>query len=85
MIPIQDLLNRIQWDPEFGNDMFVIGYHDRHRDQIVRVPFAQIELTRGNHFSFSLVDQHGSLRMIPFHRVRAVWRDDELIWQRNFD
>lgn len=29
MIPIHDLLSRIQWDREFGRDAFVLGYYDR--------------------------------------------------------
>jgi uncharacterized protein (UPF0248 family) len=29
MQPLQDLLHRIQWDPEFGRGTFAIGYEDR--------------------------------------------------------
>lgn len=82
MTPIQDLLHRIQWDPEFGKGEFVIGYHDRLDDRIVRVPFQQVHLTRGEHFSFDVIEDDGSLHMVPFHRVREVWRDGELIWRR---
>jgi uncharacterized protein (UPF0248 family) len=39
MTPIQDVLHRIQWDPEFGNASFMIGYYDRLDDRIVRAPF----------------------------------------------
>jgi len=28
MTPIQDLLHRIRWDPEFSLGEFVIGYYD---------------------------------------------------------
>lgn len=75
MIPIQDVLHRIRWDPTFGNGRFVIGYHDRIADRIIRVPLRQIQLARGAHFSFDLVHDDGCSRMIPFHRVRAFWRD----------
>jgi uncharacterized protein (UPF0248 family) len=82
MIPIQDLLHRIQWDPGFGNATFVIGYYDRIDDRIVRVPFQHVNLPRGEHFSFDVVEEDGTTHMVPFHRVREVWRNDKLIWQR---
>jgi uncharacterized protein (UPF0248 family) len=83
MIPIQDLLHRIQWDPKFGEGTFMIGYYDRLDAQIVRVPFRHVHLARGEHFSFDVEEQDGKTHMVPFHRVREVWRNGELIWQRN--
>jgi uncharacterized protein (UPF0248 family) len=82
MIPIQDLLHRIQWDPEFGKAEFVLGYYDRLDDRTIRVPFKQVHLPRGEHFAFDVIEEDGSRRMVPFHRVREVWRDGELIWRR---
>jgi uncharacterized protein (UPF0248 family) len=82
MTPIQDLLHRIQWDPQFGHGDFVVGYYDRVRDSIVRVPFQRLSLATGNHFSFDVIAADGSVRMVPLHRVREVWRDGQLIWQR---
>ena len=82
MTPIQDVLHRIQWDPEFGNARFMIGYYDRVDDEIIRVPFQRIHLARGEHFSFDVVDEDGTTRMVPFHRVREVWRNGALIWER---
>jgi len=82
MIPIQDLLHRIRWDDEFGKGEFVIGYYDRVADQIVRVPFRRVHLERGGHFSFDAVEDDGTVHMVPFHRVREVWRNSQLIWRR---
>lgn len=82
MIPIQDLLHRIQWDPQFGQGEFVIGYYDRVCERIFRVPFRQLDLDAGSSFSFELMAKDGSVRMVPLHRVREVWRDGKLIWQR---
>lgn len=82
MTPIQDLLHRIQWDAEFGKGEFMLGYYDRLADRIVRVPFERVQLPRGRHFSFDLIKGNGSCRMVPFHRVREVWRDGKLIWRR---
>ncbi|MBI4293067.1 MAG: DUF504 domain-containing protein [Betaproteobacteria bacterium] len=82
MIPIQDLLHRIRWDDEFGKGEFVIGYYDRVADRIVRVPFRHVHLERGEHFSFDAVEDDGTVHMVPFHRVREVWRNGQSIWRR---
>ena len=82
MIPIQELLHRIVWDAEFGKATFMIGYYDRIDARIVRVPFRRVHLARGEHFSFDVEEEDGTTHMVPFHRVREVWRNGELIWQR---
>jgi uncharacterized protein (UPF0248 family) len=83
--PIQDILHRIQWDEEFGKAIFMIGYYDRVERSIVRAPFRKVHLTRGDHFSFDVESEDGATYMVPFHRVREVWRNGELIWQRQVD
>ncbi|HJV79853.1 DUF504 domain-containing protein [Noviherbaspirillum sp.] len=82
MIPIQDLLHRIQWDAEFGKGSFMIGYYDRVDDNIVRVPFREVFLAPGQNFSFDVMGEDGVTHMVPFHRVREMWRNGDLIWQR---
>ena len=82
MIPIHELLSRIRWDPNFGRADFVIGYYDRVSDEIIRVPLAALYFEPDDHFSFDLVDDTGELHSIPLHRIKEVFRDGELIWQR---
>jgi uncharacterized protein (UPF0248 family) len=82
MIPVQDLLHRIQWDSEFGSGEFVVGYYDRVEDRIVRVPFRRVCFEKGEHFSFEAVEDDGAVHSVPLHRVREVWRNGELIWRR---
>lgn len=82
MIPIQDLLHRIQWDPAFGRGAIEIGYLDRVEHCIVRVPWSQVRLQPGEHFALEVVGSDGHPHMVPLHRVREVWRDGALIWQR---
>jgi uncharacterized protein (UPF0248 family) len=82
VMPIQDLLHRIQWDPEFGRGEFRIGYLDRVAHRIVHVSWPQVRLEPGEHFALEVIEDDGSLHMVPLHRVREVWRDGELIWQR---
>jgi uncharacterized protein (UPF0248 family) len=82
MIPIQQLLHRIRWDPEFGRAEFVIGYYDRLQHGIVRVPFRDVQFEPGDHFAFTAVEADGSVHDVPLHRVREVFRNGELIWHR---
>lgn len=82
MMPIQDLLSRICWDPEFGRGQFIIGYYDRIDKQIIRVPLARIVLQTESPASFDAIEADGSVHSVPYHRVREVYRDGALIWQR---
>jgi uncharacterized protein (UPF0248 family) len=82
MIPIQQLLSRIRWDPEFGRGKFSIGYYDRIARQIIRVPLARLTFETDSHCSFEAIEADGSVHSVPYHRVREVYRDGELIWQR---
>ena len=82
MIPIQDLLNRIRWDKEFGRGQFEIGFLDRVEDRIIKVPFSAIRFPAGEHFSFQVANESDEEISIPLHRVRKVWKDGILIWQR---
>lgn len=82
MIPIHELLSRIRWDSEFGAAEFTVGYYDRIADGIIVVPFSALNFSSDDHFDFSLVDEEGALRTIPLHRIRQVFRNGELIWER---
>lgn len=82
MTPIRQVLSRIRWDPEFGRGVFEVGYLDRVAKQIVVVPLREIELPEGGRGGFSIVDAQGRTQRVPFHRVRQVYKDGRLIWQR---
>jgi uncharacterized protein (UPF0248 family) len=82
MTPIQDLLHRIQWDPEFRGHEFEVGYLDRVAGGIVRVPFRDVRLEHGQLAATNALEADGSHAAIPLHRVREVWRDGRLIWAR---
>ena len=83
MIPIQELLSRMRWDREFGQAEFIIGYYDRVDKQIVKVPLARTTFDPGSHSSFEAIESDGSVHAVPYHRVREVYRDGELIWRRS--
>jgi hypothetical protein len=57
MTPIQDLLHRIRWDPEFSDGEFVIGYCDRIQHEIILAPFLNIMFPK---------DAPGVFELIPF-------------------
>jgi len=82
MIPIQDLLHRIRWDEDFGRGEFVIGYYDRIEHELILVPLREIEFPNDSPGIFELFDHEGWMHTIPLHRVKAVYKDGELIWRR---
>jgi len=82
MQPIDKLLDRIKWDKGFGDAAFEIGYYDRVAAIIIRRPLADLLFEPGNKDSFLLMDEEGVHQRIPLHRVREVYRNGELIWQR---
>jgi len=83
MTPIHELLARIRWDPEFGRGRFEIAYLDRVEHRLVRVPLERITAPPSDHFGFEAIEDDGSVHSVPYHRVREVWRNGELIWSRS--
>ena len=83
MTPIQDLLSRIRWDKTFGDAEFRIGYYDRVEHNIVQVSLAELEFPKDNHSVFEWIDQEGETHSVPFHRIKQVYRNGELIWYRS--
>lgn len=82
MIPLHELLSRIQWDPEFGRGEFRIGYQDHVLGKLVYVPLSELHQTEESHFCFDVTGDEGIEHSVPYHRVKEVWKDGELIWQR---
>lgn len=82
MIPIQDVLHRIQWDSAWRGRRFEVGFLDRVAGTIMRVPFGELHLDGGARASLTVRDPDGSVRRIPLHRVRQVWRDGVMVWER---
>lgn len=83
MIPIHELFARIRWDAAYARARFVIGYWDRQSGEVLKVDLADVTWDRENPAFFGLADEDGIVHEVPFHRVRQVWRDGELIWERH--
>ena len=82
MQPIRQLLSRIRWDEEFGKGKFEIAYLERGQEDLERLSLENIEFEKGNAFSFSALCEDKLYHDIPFHRIREVYKDGELIWKR---
>lgn len=82
MTPLHELLSRIRWDAGFGAADFVLGYYDRVAGRIVRVDLRALSVDADNHAMLDLVDEDGKVCSMPMHRVREVFRNGTLIWQR---
>ena len=81
METIQQLLNRIRWDKEFGKGAFEVGIYDRFEAGVEFQPLENLKLEKGNHFSFTICIE-GEIVTIPFHRIREVRKDGISIWKR---
>ncbi len=82
MIPLHELLSRIQWDPLFGRGQFTLGYLDKVRNELVYVSLQEVRQEAEGHFCFAVTDEEGVEHSVPYHRVKEVWKDGQLIWRR---
>ncbi|MCL4470351.1 MAG: DUF504 domain-containing protein [Sulfuricella sp.] len=82
MQTIQELLDRIRWDKEFGTGDFTIGYYDRVLDRIISVPLREVQVDSTDHFFLQVVDDEGEVHSVPYHRVKEVHKNGKLIWHR---
>ena len=68
MIPIQALLSRLRFDPEFARGRWEIAYLDRTQPGLVRLPVR----TRSHiEFVFDVIDQEGIERSLRSHPATA--------------
>lgn len=82
MIPIHELLSRIRWDAQLAKSRFVIGYWDRVAGTVLHADLREVSRDADNPTFIDLLDETGATHSIPSHRIREVWQDGKLIWQR---
>jgi len=81
--PIQEVLNRIRWDPSYeGGRRFALTYVDHAKAIPVLVPFSSVTFDAGSSRMIGIEDGEGEVRKIPLHRIRQVFRDGVVIWAR---
>ena len=83
MQPIHELLNRIRWDKAFARGEFELAYVDHQRDALVHVKLEDVFHDPEDHFRIGVIDEDGNVQHIPYHRVRELRKNGELIWQRD--
>jgi len=82
MKPIQEILSRIRWDEKLSHEKFKIAYYDRFEKDLIVVALDELRFSPDDHFGFYVVDETGETHSIPYHRVKALYQNDKLIWQR---
>lgn len=82
MITIKALPDRIRRDSKFGHGEFVVGCYDRGQQRVVAVSLADLTLDPAGYFAFYVLDENRELQYVPFHRVRQVFNNGELIRHR---
>jgi len=82
MQPIHELLNRIQWDKDFAQANFIIGFYDRVEQHIIRKPLKEVHFEQNDHYFFYFHDDEDQDHSVPLHRIKEVFRNGELIWHR---
>ncbi len=82
MQTVREFLNRIRWDESLAGSDFKIGYYDRLQDGLIVVAFKEIIFSKGDRFAFQVIDEEGVVHSVPYHRVKAIYRDGRLIWHR---
>jgi uncharacterized protein (UPF0248 family) len=70
----KDALNRIKWDSSLDEGEFSIRYVDRTRNDLVEVPYAEIEVEG------EFMRHQESL--IPLHRIREIVHKGEVVWAK---
>ena len=50
--------------------------------QLIKLPFHEVTFFPGDHYFFHYLDEEGAEHSVPFHRIKAVYKEGELIWYR---
>jgi uncharacterized protein (UPF0248 family) len=79
MIPIQELLNKLKWDPNEEPFSYSVFYYDRVANMLREVKYRDIVDVRDGYMTFVRQD---SEVMIPLHRIRVVKRAGVTVWDR---
>lgn len=79
MITAIQYLDKIEWDARLTPAEFEIFYLDK--DRLVQINYCDIIREKDNKFNF-IVRQDDEEVYIPYHRIRQIRQNGEIIWQR---
>ena len=74
-------VREIEARSNFGRADFRIGYYDRIEHSLVLKALTDIKFPKDSYSAFEWNDNEGETHTIPLHRIKAVYRNGELIWQ----
>ena len=49
---------------------------------MITVRVKELYFVKPDHVDFELLDEDGITHTVPLHRIRQVFRNDELVWER---
>lgn len=79
MIPIQDFLNKLKWDPNEDPLTYTFLYLDRVANKLREVKYKDIAEVKDG---FMTIVKEDSEAQIPLHRIRVVKRGTDVVWER---
>ena len=79
MIPIQDLLHKIKWDPKENPEDYLLLYYDRVEDTLKEIKYNDIKDISER---FLLVKINNKEVDIPLHRIKKVVKKGKIVWER---
>jgi uncharacterized protein (UPF0248 family) len=79
MMPIQDLFNKLKWDPNENPFLYTFFYFDRVANKLREVKYKDIAEVKDGYMT--IVKEEGEAQ-IPLHRIRVVKKGAEVVWER---
>lgn len=82
MLSIHELLISIRWDNDTNLPPIKIKYYDRVMESLINIPHASMHFDPDNPGCVDITDVDGACHRIALHCIKAVYRDEKLIWER---
>jgi uncharacterized protein (UPF0248 family) len=79
MMPIQELFNKLKWDPNENPFTYSFFYLDRVAKKLREVKYKDIAEVKDG---FMTIVREERETEIPLHRIRIVKREGEVVWER---
>ncbi len=74
---LTDIINKIRWDERENEEDYSFGYFD---NRIKKFNFKSIDFEESTKFALAVKTEHG-VKYIPFHKIKRVYRKNEIIWE----
>ena len=78
MKPVQEVLNKIKWDPNENPEDYTLYYFDRVTKELCPVEYNDAIIEEG----LLKVRIEDSIVSIPLHRIRKITKKGRAFWER---